>query len=434
MLGIRPFQIVLLLVFVFIFLASIGFLAFYHPEDNGPKITRDMKIWGTFDAPKVRGYLSDIQDNNLSFSRVSYKQFDEDEFVSEFVNAVAEGRGPDLLLISNELLVELRPKLYALSYEFYPQRTFQDIYTEGAQIFGLEDGIYALPFAVDPLVMYWNRDIFSSNQIALPPKTWEEVRNSTVPALTRTGGVYDVMQSAIAFGEYANVRQAKAILSLLLIQSGSSIVVENNDRYSMDLSGGDGATAGYSPYTAALTFYTEFANPASSLYSWNRSLPEDRSRFLSGDLALYFDYASAYTELSRANPNLNFDMTVVPQSASAAILRDYGKFYGVAIPYAAYDKNMSYVVAERLVRASSIATLLEPLELAPVHRSLLAEGTTDAYDAVRYRAALNARGWLEPDQTVVDEAFATMVSDVTSGRLGATQALSNAEQRLRNAF
>ncbi len=64
-------------------------------------------------------------------------------------------------------------------------------------------------------------------------------------------------------------------------------------------------------------FYTRFARPDNTLYSWNRSFSSDRDRFVSGDLALYFGYGSEGKELERLNPNLNFDIAEVPQGATA---------------------------------------------------------------------------------------------------------------------
>lgn len=439
MLNLRPFQVVLLAGSLMIFIGSISFLALYRPspDDDIVRITEDIEIWGTLDKRPIEQQIQKITNDSDRFSQIKYTEMSEEMLVNEFVNALAEGRGPDLIVIAHDQLVELRPKLYAVSYEFLKQRDYFNTYIEGAEIFARNDGIYAIPLAVDPLVMYWNRNLFSNSNIPLPPATWETVRNDTVPRLTRTGGAFDILESALAFGEYRNVRNARAIISMLLLQSGSRMVVETKDSYQIALHQNElqnSGAIGMNPSAATLSFYTEFANPASSLYSWNRSLPEDYQQFLAGTLALYFGYGSELEQLEKANPNLNFDMAEVPQGANATIRRNFGTFYGFAIPRQAKSIAASYEVAQALANAENGQAIAEGLEMASVHRAVLAAGTIDPFQEVRNRGALIARGWLEPSKEATDQAFGAMVEDVTSGRLQVSAAINDAVERLRLAF
>ncbi len=436
MTNLRPFQIVLLAGSAFMFVAAIVAVTLYKPDNStDPKFSNEIEVWGTLPKGLFAERINAISNKDSRFNQFSYEQYDESVFVNEFINALAEGRGPDLVVITHEQLVDLRPKLFPIEYsKNFNLRNYQDLYVEGAEIFARPNGIYAFPLAVDPLVMYWNRDIFSSNNIAVPPRTWEELRNDTVPRLTRTGGSFDIFQSTVAFGEYQNVRNAKEIISLLMMQSGSNIVVEHNNTYQVVVdSFTDNNIQGSTPASTALSFYTEFSNPASSLYSWNRSLPQDRSRFLSGELALYFGYGSELESLQKANPNLNFDMTVVPQGASATIRRGYGKFYGFAIPLAAPDKLAAQEVAVKLSDQDNGTIIANSLGMSSARRDVIAAGAIDPFQSVRQNAALIARGWLEPS-SATGGIFKTMVEDITSGRLQVTESVADMAERLRLAF
>ena len=66
--------------------------------------------------------------------------------------------------MSHEKLVEHRSRLQSIPYESFPERDFRNRYIDGASIFAMRDGVYAFPLMVDPLVMYWNRDIFSDKK------------------------------------------------------------------------------------------------------------------------------------------------------------------------------------------------------------------------------------------------------------------------------
>ncbi|MEZ4200643.1 MAG: extracellular solute-binding protein [Candidatus Paceibacterota bacterium] len=147
------------------------------------------------------------EDDN--FTVVRYVEHDSRTFEDDLVNAIAEGRAPDLIIMRDQDLVTYRPKLLAIPYDTLPLRTFKNTYLDGTEIFALSDGIYALPFMVDPLVMYWNRDIFANVGMAEPPTTWEALTNA-VQEITLRDATRNILQSTVAFGEYRNVIQCQS--------------------------------------------------------------------------------------------------------------------------------------------------------------------------------------------------------------------------------
>jgi len=391
-------------------------------------------IWGTLDAEAFRATISNISTTNDAFRVVEYRQVDERSFNDTFVNALAEGRSPDLILLSNTELVRQRNRLLALSYEdTISLRDFRDKNVDGAEIFARADGVYALPLVVDPIVMYWNRDIFASNGLAQAPTTWEYIVSTIVPTLTRRDDNRNILMSALAFGEVRNVRNAKELLLLLAIQSGSKLISEEGSRYVVELdrsvSGG-----GLPPLEAATQFYSNFSNSNGQLYSWNRSQPVDRNAFVSEDLAMYFGFGSELSEILEQNPNLNFDVAPVPQGASATILRTYGEFYGFAIPKASPNVQGAYLAANVFTQPSVALSLSERLGMAPVERTAIAAGSNNAYRKVVMNAALIARSWLDPNTAQTDMIFQDMIEDVTSGRKSLSSSVNDAEQKVQLAF
>lgn len=434
MLNLRPFEIVLIAIFAAIALFSIGFFAFYQGSSVNEEgiYGNSLSVWGTLDAPAFREVIASIGDADDAFDVVRYTQFDERTFDEELTNAIAEGRSPDLVVLPHDSLITHRAKLVGLSFETIPERTFRDTYVDGAEIFLLADGVYGVPFAVDPLVMYWNRDTFSSNGLANPPSTWEVLVSSVVPSITRITPSLDILESAIAFGEFSNVTNAKSILSMLIIQAGSNIIEENRDSYAVTLN--ESQSGALPAGEAALSFYTQFANPANVNYSWNRALPNDRFQFLGSELAQYFGFGSELSGMRNSNPNLNFDISVVPQGANATTRRTYGTFYAFVIPRASGNTQGAYLAAQQLASAENAAYLTELLGLAPVHRGELGKGTGNPERSIIFESALIARGWLDPDPVASENTFKTMVEDVTSGRARISEAIRDAVGRLRLEF
>lgn len=430
--NLRPFQIIILAVFGVLALAGLIFFALFRGFGSEPNpYGTNVEIWGTLDQrafAETRLAISDVDEN---FEVVQYVKKDARTFRTQLVNAIAEGRGPDAIVLPHDLLLSERAKVAPIPYETLPERTIRDTYVEGAEIFALADGVYGMPLVTDPLVMYWNRDLFATAGIAQPPATWEEVVSVATPRLTKRTPSRDILQSAVAFGEFANVTNAQEILVMLMVQSGSPLIFEEGvGQYSVFLDQSFAQTA-RPPASAAVDFYTQFANPSRATYSWNRALPADRQAFLSGDLALYFGFGSERTGLRAGNPNLNFDVARVPQGAGATVHKGYGTFYSLA-PLRSSDNLAGTYTAIFTLSAQNNATLLaQQLGMAPVHRAVLAGGAPDAQTQSLFDSALVARGWLNPDPEDSERVFQILVDDVNAGRVNIGEAINDAVVRLR---
>lgn len=422
---IRPFEIAFIGFFAIAAIGGLIYLSKFHDtKSEEEKVYGDsLVIWGTLEKSVFDRVLLELGSENKPLEVVSYQEFDERTFESDLVNAIAEGRTPDLVIIPQSLIVSQRAKLKVIPFEQYPVRTFRDTYIDGAEVFMLSDGIYGIPFAVDPLVLYWNRDLLASGGIATPPKTWENFVSQTVKAVTRTNDRREIVQSAVALGEYQNIRHAKDILAMLFLQAGSSMIEEQNGTYkvTLNVSKANSLNTG----DAVLSFYTQFALPTRDLYSWNRSKSLDRTEFLGGTLALYFGKGSEYTALARENPNLNFDLATVPQGSGATVLRNYGDFYAFAIPRATRNAAFAYRLAQDLGSGAVSAELAQAFGFAPVVRSVLAEGTSDPVQSVLYQAGLIARAWLDPDPRETDRLFKDMVEEIVSNNSARTGSIVN---------
>lgn len=431
----RPFELILVVVFGGLFFVALILLKTYQPAPD-PTVSQigEITIWGTVPEQQMFELLEEIKIADEGYQWVTYKSFTPESFDNAFVTALADQKGPDLLLLSHESLVEHRGRLQPLTYEAFPFGTIRDTYVEGAEVFALMDGMYGLPVMVDPLVLYWNRDMFSSNGLLAAPKTWEDLVSSIVPTLTVKDYSRTINRASVAMGEYSNVKNAFPIISLLLLQGGSRMVVEESPtRYSVELAGqiGGGNT---DPFDSAIAFYSNFSNINNSLYTWNRSLREDKDMFLSEDLAVYFGMASEGKDIEIKNPNLSFDIAEVPQGATATTKRTYGQFYAFSVPKAAKNKTASFIVMQRLAEAANAQKLADSYGMAPVHRSSVAAGNSDVYGRIAYTSAVFARGWLNPDKDRVGQVFTTMLDDVNANRSDVYAATNDAVTRVQQAF
>ncbi len=432
--NIRPFEIALIGLFAVAGLGGLFFLSMYQaePDPEEKRYGEKVEIWGALDQKIMSGFLDELTRGDKAFEVVKYRMIDPRSFEHELLNAIAEGRSPDLVVLPHDLLVSYRQKLQPVSYETIPERAFRDTYIDGAEIFMRSDGIYGVPFAADPLVMYWNRDIFSNSGLTIPPKTWETLITQTIPAITRLDDALNVVQSTVALGEYQNIKHSKEILSALLIQAGSTIVEEQEGSYVVTLN--KKQENALAPGDAVLSFYTQFVTPGRDTYTWNRSMYSDRGEFIGGTLALYFGMGSERASIERENANLNYDVALVPQGSGMTTRRNYATFYALSIPRASSNIQGAYAVAQVIGSQENGEKLARAFDLAPTHRSAYGATTGNPFEDVVRQSALIARGWLDPSPLETDRIFERMVESVLVGQNRLKSIVIDAVQEMEALF
>lgn len=434
MMKLRPFELALVCIFSALILVALYLMANPNMSNNKlpPQFGTSVVIWGTEPQAAFQAVFDGIQDVNEDFEVVSYVQKDARTFDNEVINALAENRGPDILFLPHEKLLQYRSKIQPLSEQTLPVPDFKRNFIDGSEIFILPDGIYAFPAAVDPLLLYFNRDILSTKNFINPPATWESVVNELVPSLVERDFGRNIIRSPLAFGEYRNVTNAFDIISMLFLQGGSGLVVQVGNNYRIQLNQSLSGTG--VPLENAVTFYTNFASPSNPLYSWNRAQGNDREEFLGEELALYFGKGSEARDIAVDNPNLNFDIAEVPQGAAATVRRTYGTVYGFTLLRSAQNPAGAVQAMYELTKPANSVLLANNLTMAPASRSGLSSGSNDEYGRVIYSAATVARGWLNPEPQVANDIFTQMVEDVLANRARPSDAAVDAVGRLRDVY
>ncbi len=418
---------------IFAFFAVGGVIGFGLFKGNSGTLPPRTVIWGTVDKPSFSAYADYVTKRTDNVIRFDYKEIDPAVFDATLVEAIAINKGPDAILVSQETILKQTNKIIPVPYDNFPELEYKSTFIQEAELFLTGSGIKAIPFAIDPMVMYWNRTMFTNALISQPPKYWDQFI-TMAPQLTKKTQSLNIDESAFALGEYANIDHSKEILGLLMLQAGNPLVVETSQGYRSTLN--SAFNSAVLPADSALTFYTQFADPQKEVYSWNRSLPRSKDLFLSNKLAVYFGYASEYVELRDKNPNLNFDVTVVPQPRTAegkqAINISHGKVYGLSILKSSKHPSDAYNAITALTNKSSIAYWSKITGLPAVRRDALSAKSSDAVATVFASSALISRGWLDPDKAQTDRIYKDLIEGVTSGRQLYGEALRQADQKIKD--
>lgn len=440
-----PFQIVLLAVFGALAVAGVLIFALVVSGGNSSAVG-PVTLWGTFDDARVTAVLRAAAETDDRLSNVTYVRKDPATYETDLVNALASGTGPDLFFIRDDRAVFDGAKTIHIPFSSLSETQFKNTFLDAARPFVASDGVVAVPLVADPLVLFWNKDFLAAAGMTAPPRYWDEFI-AVGKRLTQQSDAGVIKQSAVALGEYDNIDNAQDILSALILQAGGAITVaDNTGKLYSGLAPQQGSTG--QPSLSALRFYTQFADPSQDDYSWNRSLPESRTAFAQGSVALYIGHASESSLIASTNPNLNYAMAPMPQVRDARPL-NVATVYGLAVPRTAKNplggRTIAYILSSPAISQGfatvfnmatalrgvlSQATDVSKAQASPgTLQGLLASAPASDRDLVNNQAYI-ASYWLNPDPDATAQIFRAMIEDTVSGASKPQDSLSRADKAL----
>jgi ABC-type glycerol-3-phosphate transport system substrate-binding protein len=282
--------------------------------------------------------------------------------------------------------------------------------------------------------MYYNRDILTSNGFARVPETWAEVL-SLAPVVTIKDSSFNISKSTIALGAFENINHAKDIFWMLTLQAGNPVIRRGIDsqtgaeEYQNTFMNSFNFTL--APAYASTNFFTQFSNPTKTVYSWNKSLQDAQTMFIAGDLAFYIGYASEIGTIRRLNPNLSFDIALMPQSQSATRKSTYGAMSVLSIPRTSKNVSGATYVISQFTSPQIQSIITKELAHASVRRDLLSQDDVSSpYQSIINRSAIMSQGVLEPDSRRMDDIIKDLIGTVVSGQYEISQAVNRAHEQI----
>lgn len=200
----------------------------------------------------------------------------------------------------------------------------------------IDNQVYALPFTVDTLSIFYNRSLFRkalerwqqahprvanselseeelrvTKLLTAPPKTWNDLLE-LIPLLTiRTGD--QIEQAAIALGNVDNIRNADDIVQLMIYQNGGDIVSDGAEKMAVFKSSKVKENGElFYPAREALSLFSSFSDPTKANYTWNKNMPDSVEAFTTQKVAMVIDYPSFRNELVEKHANLYQNLDMVP--------------------------------------------------------------------------------------------------------------------------
>ena len=394
---------------LFVVLIFLGVI----PGLQDKTFTSTVVVWGVYPEDALQAAFGAWRKEHSTIS-IEYVQKNPVNYRSQILEAIATGNAPDIVMLPDSLLGAMQNKLSTIPPLVMTEREYRETFASITSIFLQNNQLYGIPFAIDPLVLYWNRDFFASESIALPPAAWDEflVDAQKLTKRTETG---NLTRSGAAMGLTTNIPGAVDIVSLLTIQGGISII----DPITHAVTLAQTRTTNQittSPTETTLRFYTDFARREKTSYTWNHTFPKPDDAFVREDLFMFLGRASAYAALSQRAPHINIGVSPVPQYSGAPIKIGYGRVLAVAVPLLSEAQATAWRVAAFLADAAQANVIANNLWLAPARRDLLGASHSFPPFSVFYEEALRARTWYDPDPALSQPILTNMIESASAGR------------------
>lgn len=382
----------------------------------------EINFWGAIPQAALAPALADFS-RRYQDIKINYRELEEKTYINELVDAMAAGKGPDVFILPQDQIIKQKDKILALDSQTYPLRTFRDNFLDLAEIYISGGTILGLPLQVDPLVLYWNRDLFGNAGLVRTPAFWDEFPDA-VQKLKITDG-QKIKQAGAAMGEFGNIENAKDILAMLMLQTGNKIT----DPETLKPVFAERGDNPLSPIEEALLFFTGFADPRKSAYSWSPAMPEALEAFSSGSLAMYIGYASDLEKILAKNPHLNFNLREVPQIRGGRIQATFAYSWALAISRQSRNAAAAITLMFDLSGYDQQKLLAQNSFKPPVLRSLLAEKPKEPALEIFYQAAIRSRAWLDPDPAATRQIWKDAAKSVLSGAKNLNEAANDAARK-----
>lgn len=354
--------------------------------------------------------------------RIDYKQISEDDYEKMLVNALAAGRGPDIMMFRGNWLPKHADKIIPADEDQLPFSKFQQLFpTVAVSDFAPERKIYALPLFVDTLAFLYNKNAFDAKAVALPPTSWNDFQN-LVPRFNEVGPGPNrqIIKSAAAIGgSEKSVHAASDLLNVVMLQFGSQLISQKGQQTNFG-----------EPEEKAFGFYLQFAVPTSRYYSWSDNLPYSFNAFAEGQTAAIFDYAAQIPLLKKKNPFLEIGVSPLPQLNEEKPV-NFADYWGLAVSESSRNAAFGWdFIIRSLSDQKTAEKYLEVSRRPPALRTLIQKFANDPDIGVFARQALTARSWPQRDSGKIKQIFSNMIESVLTAKLSPREALQKAENEL----
>jgi len=385
----------------------------------------------------IKKYQEKYPNIHISVSKVNL-QADETvfDYQQDIIKQIADGAGPDMFMISNNWLPYQKNQIFPMPSGLMTASQYAELFPKVVvNDFVDSDKVYAIPYYLDNLMLYYNTDIFDDNRLRKPPKTWQEVIE-LIPVLTKFGANGSIQQSALSLGtSMDNIPRAAEILASLMMQYGAEMTTPDHTQATFNLPEPNTSPPNFSA-AEALEFYTSFANPSKANYTYtdkkdanDKPLFFDIQAFTEKRSAMFIGYSYHIEQIKKTNPSLRFDTAPMPQlrPENPVVIANYwGETVSKNSPY----PNEAWNFIKFVTQSNNLSYYTNATKRVPALKNKLENYAGRQYYGPVVTQVDFSQSWYRKNTLKVEEIFSEMIDNVLHYNTPTTIAIENAARAI----
>ncbi|MDD5039553.1 MAG: extracellular solute-binding protein [Patescibacteria group bacterium] len=425
----------------------------FTPKKASPPAGVTLTVWGVWDESTDVSSLFSSYSKAHPYVKLVYTKIRSEEYEDKLLKAWATDSGPDMYALPNswihkysEDFISPMAKKATVAYYETKKTLFK---TETQYIYRTEPGlaadvlkrtyisnvyddvvinnqIYALPFGINTLVMYYNRELLNQALLAEPPASWEEFKQA-VMKLAVVDDEQNVLRAGTALGTYDNIPHATDLVTLLMMQFGTQMTTGGKVSFQLSVGGDDVAIK-------ALDYYTAYSSPEREAYTWNTQMPNAVDYFCDNQLGFMFGYRYEQTAITNACKGVDFGIAAVPQ-VDPNYSVNYANYWAYTVSKKSKNAALAWNFLQYVSNSKRVAKYLDATKQASVLKSVLDEQLKNPETAYLAQQALTAKSWYRGrDPRGADDAFQAMIEAIVENNQTIGAELRSAASKIQSTY
>jgi len=404
------------------------------PPNNGggsttqPVSNVELTYWGLWEPASVmQPIIDEFEAENpgvtILYSQQAFTNY-EGRLYTRLQQAQASSEpAPDIFRINNTWTPRYYNYLTPLPTTIMDSTTYAErFYPIAIKDFTAKDGnIYAMPWEIDGLAVFYNKQLLSSSGYQEPPTNWDSFIEAAKKMTTRNEAG-QILTSGLAMGTAENISHSADILSYLMLLNGADIM---DSTYTV-------ANLTSDSVITATTIYTEFSQGEDAI--WTSDLRNDLEMFYAGKLAMMFAPSWRAFDIIKAAPSIEFGITVLPQLNNNPVY--YPMYWGDGVSSSCKNPDIAWKFIKYLVdnqekifsNSSQIRAFGEPYSLVSLSSKLESNPYIKAYATM----APYMQSWSMGDQGFVERSLRQAVTEIVEDNKSIKSAMENAQRDIND--
>lgn len=424
---------------------------------TSPSGNRELDFYIVYDnTDAFREQVQAFQSQNQGLIVRMKKFVNLEEYEDLIINEIAEGEGPDVLMIHNSWMLKHWKKLLPLPLDLpvimTPDMFRQTYFQAAADDLLIDEKIYSMPLAIDNLAIYYNKAYFKDLLATTdnPGNLWEDIKEQVFKLTKQNNSPERFSLAGIGIGRGDNVNVAVDLLYTMMLQYGVNFYDDKGEAAVFANKSTSSSGGVDNPGEAALELYTSFGLPSYKNYSWNDTItgfdPDKKEidPFVRGKVAMIVGYPYLYDVLTQEIQNKqksganhidvnDIGIAPMPQlvSPTESTRRDtLSSYFPLAVARTTDMPKEAWSLVQYLTTADSLQTYHKKTNRPTSRKDLVQEQQTEPLFGVFAFQAPFAKSFKIYDAAAYHKIFTEAIDRVVANTATPKQALTDAQTKI----